>query len=126
MPITFQVDRQRRLVRFEASGELRTEEMRQALLGALGALGGETGYAVVSDHRQLVSPATPEQVREMVQILASDGGALRGSRVAMIVAQTASYGMMRMLGAYTGELGIDVGVFWNEQDAWQFLARPRD
>lgn len=79
-------------------------------------------YDVMSDQRDVVEPATPEQIRTLVAELMRLGG-MDGMRAAMIVGTDASYGMMRMMAAHTEALGIRVGIFREPAEARSFLER---
>jgi hypothetical protein len=79
-------------------------------------------YDVLSDQRDMVEPATPDQIRTLVGELFRLGG-VDGMRAAMIVGTDASYGMMRMMSAHTEALGIRVGIFREPAEARKFLER---
>lgn len=79
-------------------------------------------YDVLSDQRDVVEPATPDQIRSLVGELFRLGG-VDGMRAAMIVGTDASYGMMRMMSAHTEALGIKVGIFREPAEARKFLER---
>ena len=123
MPIRVNIDRAQRLIRFTVVGELVTSEMLSAVTSALRETEGESAYDILSDHQQIATPATPEQIRELVRLLAKQGEPHNGRRAAVVVSQAASFGMMRMLGARASGIGIDVGVFWTVEDALRFLDR---
>lgn len=79
-------------------------------------------YDVISDHREVAEPATPDQIRTLVAELMRLGG-VDGMRAATIVGTDASYGMMRMMSAHTEALGIEVGIFREPAEARKFLER---
>ena len=123
MPINAWVDEDDKLARFEIVGEWTTEEMIESVSGILAAIGARTGFDLLSDHRLIAEPATPEQIRALVGHLTRRGSALAGRRAAVVVGSEASYGMMRMLGAYTERIGIEVGIFTTLPDALTWLQR---
>lgn len=79
-------------------------------------------YDVMSDQRDLVEPATPDQIRTLVAELMRLGD-VEGMRAAMVVRTDASYGMMRMMSAHMEALGIEVGIFREPAEARKFLER---
>lgn len=101
-----------------------TDEMEDCVEGALLAIKGETGWDLLSDNREIGTPATPAQIKKLLWLLSRDGTALRGRKAATVVSQAASFGMMRLLGAHASGLDIEVGVFWKMEDAMEFLGRP--
>jgi len=125
VPITTVVDPKKRLVRFTIRGVMDSDEMLASVDKALAQLDDKGGYDILSDHRLVDKPATPEQVKLLMAHLAVNGQRLRGARCAVIVGNEASYGMMRMMSVRAEQLGIDVGVFRELEAALQFLG-PRD
>ena len=111
MPISVSVCHVRRLIHFTLSGGLDTAEMLLAVDDALGQLDGGV-YDVLSDHRAVTTPATPEQVKAVIDRLKPAAKALEGRRGAIVVSNDTSYGMMRMFSAHAEYgLGFAVQVF---------------
>lgn len=123
VPIKTVVDDKQRLVHFELSGDLVTDEMLAAVDEAYEQVPEGEVYDVLSNNRALNAPATPAQIKALVGRLAEHGKRVEGSRCAVIVGHVASYGMMRLMGAHTESLGIEVGAFWKMEDALAFLDR---
>ena len=120
MPIETQLDHERRLVTFTVTGTLDTKEMVEAVRATFGQRTPAVVYNVLSDNRAVDEPAKPEQIKVLVAELMRHG-AVDGMRAAMLVATDASYGMMRMMSAYTEPLGIHVGIFRDTDAARAFL-----
>lgn len=120
LPISFQLDEVEKILHFRVVGEWSTDEMLESVSAGLDAIRGTTGYAVLSDHTGIGSPATPEQISRLVDVLAGTKE-LSGCRAAVVVAKPASYGMMRIFSARTEPLGIDLRVFWDRDEALRFL-----
>lgn len=118
------VDSDARLIRFRIVGAWTTAEMIAAIQGTLDRIAGQDGYDLVSDHRQIGTPATPEQIRALVRLLAAEGSALRGRRAAVVVSTDASYGMMRMLGAHMDAHGLEISAVRSPEEAMAFVNRP--
>lgn len=123
MPIKAWIDEDQKLARFEIVGTWTTDEMVVSMNGVLDVIGGRTGFDLLSDHRRIDGPATPEQIRTLVTQLTRKGSALAGRRAAVVVGNEASYGMMRMLGVYTERIGIEVGIFNEIREALRWLHR---
>ena len=123
MPITHTVDRDRRRITFDVAGTLRIDEMLAAVDSALESAGAGT-YTVLSDHRQLLTAATTTQLHTLIAHLATHRAHLGDSRWGVVVAQPASFGMMRMLSVLAEEIPIEVGVFKDLTAASEWLDLP--
>lgn len=117
VPICCSVDHESRLISFTVSGTITADEIVDAIDSVLPQLDSCCDYDVISDHRELQTPATPAQITRLVEHLVTHGQRLHGRRAAIIVASEASYGMMRMLAVRAEKAGILVGVFWDLQTA---------
>ena len=124
MPIDLEVDDTAGLIRFRIDGDVTTAEMLRALRDA--RLRAERGrrYVVLSDHRAIGQPIAPDQLRTVIAEISHPEAPWRGSDVAVVVGQQASYGMMRALAVHAERFGIRVGVFWEEAEARRFLELP--
>jgi hypothetical protein len=118
-----EADKPNRLIRLELDGELDTKEMLAGVEEVLRLMGGQPGYDFLSDHRKLTKPATADQIKAVLARLGEKGDLMKGSKFAVIVGQGASYGMMRLMGVHAINLGIEVGVFWTQEEALKFLGR---
>ena len=121
MPIRTSVDPETQIVQFTLSGTLETSEMLGALDEALAQIDDQGGWDVLSDNRAVTTPATPEQIKALVEHLAKHGQKLHGCRCAVVVSSEASYGMMRMLAVRAEQVGILVGIFWDVPTAMALL-----
>ena len=120
MPIETTLDHERRLVTFTLTGTLETKEMLAALATAFAQRKPGVVYNVMSDNRAVDVPATPDQIKTLVAELMRQS-TVDGMRAAMVVGTDASYGMMRMMSAYTEPLGIRVEIFRDTEAALAFL-----
>ena len=103
-------------------GRLDTDEMLATVQSCFAQREPGVVYDVISDQRDVVEPATPDQIRALVGELMRQPG-VDGMRAAMLVGTDASYGMMRMMAAHTEALGIRVGIFREPAEALEFLKR---
>ena len=120
MPIETKLDHERRLVTFTVTGMLDTQEMLDAVDQTFGQRKSGVVYNVLSDTRAVTEPATPDQIKSLVGQLMRHA-MVDGMRAAMVVGTDASYGMMRMMSAYTEPLGIHVGIVRDTEAAAEFL-----
>jgi hypothetical protein len=120
VPIETTLDHEGRLVSFRVTGALDTKEMLDAVEKTFGQRKPGVVYNVLSDTRAVAVPATPDQIKSLVAELARHG-TVDGMRAALVVGTDASYGMMRMMSAYTEPLGIHVGIFRDTDAARAFL-----
>ena len=121
MPIDLRLDHTAGLIHFRIAGEVTTADMLRALRDA--RLGAERGrrYVVLSDHCAIGRPIAPDEMRTVLAEISHPDAPWRGSDVAIVVGQQASYGMMRALAVHAERFGIRVGVFWDEEGAREFL-----
>lgn len=125
MPIRFSLDEQQHLLRFELTGEWDTAEMLAVTHEAYAAASRHHGFDILSDNRGNASPATPEQVRKLAELMVREGAMFSGRRAAIVVDSLASYGMIRVLAARAAPLGLDVRAFFSMDEAMSFLREPR-
>lgn len=124
MPVTWVVDRERRLVRTTVTGTVATEEF----LPYLEALDtdGLIGWPQIVDARGAVIRITPEDVRRFVFLI--DGLRARHgvSRTAFITDDDATYGMLRMYSALGESTDPGFAVFRRvaEGEAWVAPGAP--
>jgi hypothetical protein len=121
--IKIEADGTDHLIRMELDGDVDTKQMLEGVEEILRLIDGKRGYDFLSDHRKITTPATAEQIKAVLARLGEEGDLLKGSKFAAIVGHGASYGMMRLMGVHAADLGIEVGVFWNKEDALAFLGR---
>jgi hypothetical protein len=123
MPITHVVDTERRVLVFAVTGTVSTAEMLAAVDAAVA--GVDAGrYRVLSDHRGLTTPSTTAQLEALIAHLTKFRAIFGGSRWAVVVAQPASFGMMRMLSVLAERIPIRVEVFTDLAAAQAWLETP--
>ena len=121
MPTHIAVDHERRIASVEVTGHLEIAEMLGTVDEVARQIAGNPGYSVLSDHRALETPLTPEQATQLLAHLSVSGGALIGAKWAIVVSKPASYGMMRLLSARAEELPMSVQAFWDRDEATAWL-----
>lgn len=118
MPVTYVVDRERRLVRAKASGTMTSEEFRPHLEAL--DVEGLIGWPQIIDAREAAIRITPEEVRRFVFLI--DGLRARHghSRTAFITDDDSTYGMLRMYAALgeAADPGFAVFRTMAEAEAW--------
>jgi hypothetical protein len=124
MPVTYSVDVTRRLIRFTLSGTVTPDEMVAALDRAVNEAGAGR-FLVLSDHRALTTPATTAQLQDLVGRLTRYREHVGGSRCAIVTAQPASFGMMRMFSVLAEAVPVEVDVFSDVADAERWLGLPQ-
>ncbi len=124
MPITHTVEPENCLVKLCVSGRLTVVESLAAVDEVVADPLFEPGYGILSDHRAIEEPATPELIRAMIGHMQARAAALGAARMAVIVSHPASFGMMRMLQARAEGIGLPVRIFKDETAARRWLATP--
>ena len=116
MPIAFRVDEADRIVYADITGALEAADMVAGVVDVAALLADRPGFAVVTDQRGVLQPATRAQIDAVVDALTRRAAVFAGRRWAIVTASPASYGMMRALGVYAERIPIAVAVF-REVDA---------
>lgn len=126
MPISHVVDRESRLIRAKVWGEFTVAEVLATVTGAAGEA-GTPGYNIISDHTEVLVPATRLHVEGLTMVMTTLRAVFAGSRWAVVVSNPTSYGMMRMLAVYLEEVPVELRVFTDavEAEAWVMVeSRP--
>ena len=121
MALHYEVLEDTQLVRIHISGAPTSEQMLHLVDEILADTRLHTGFALLSDHREIDHPATPEQVKAILARVASHANERAPSRMAVLVATSASYGMMRMMSATAAPTGFEVQPFYEEVVALAWL-----
>ena len=113
-------------MQFTVRGTMETREMLDAVSNAAAQLERDVMYQVLSDSRDVTTPITPMQTKDLIARLRETGMTNQVRRAAVVVGNEASYGMMRLLGARAEPLGVEIGVFWTLEEALAFLSLPSE
>lgn len=124
MPIESYVDEGRRRIVATVSGSFTLAEILDAIDRSVRDPRFRPGFAVLSDHRTVEEPLTPEQAGRMVDHLESLAELMAGSRWAVVTSKAASYGMLRMVSALVKHIPMEVQVFSSLEEAEAWLASP--
>jgi hypothetical protein len=125
MPITYQIDAERRLIRTVAAGDVTLEEV----LGHLRDVEADPGLPAdangLADLRECTSLLTTEQVVSIEPALRRLGGKMRLGACALVASRDALYGMLRMFEMLSESQFAAIRVFrrLDEAEAW---LRSRD
>lgn len=125
MPSTEAIDHDLRVVRITITGGLTAAEMIESADRVAALIGPRVGYSVVSDHRGVTTPATPQQLEVLVDHLSRRVPAVHRQKWAIVTASPASFGMMRMFSVLAERIPIRVAVFLDPIEAMTWLATPR-
>ena len=121
MPITFQIDRGAGVVRTKLSGQFSAAEVtayRDQLLSDPDYRPGMLGFV---DCREIESLPSADTLQLLALEIARRQDAVGATRVAVVVASEAAYGLMRMYEVYTAATSIKVKVFREEATALAWL-----
>lgn len=122
MPIRMWVDGPARLIRGELWDDFDMDAVRAAVDAVLSDPAFESGFDVLTDHTRLTRFLTAEEARAVAGHLATHRERLAGARWAIVTANPASFGMMRVLGALLEDSGIQVRPFTDAAAAEAWLA----
>jgi hypothetical protein len=121
MPIDVSIDTHRRRAQIVIRDRVEIEEIISTVdqIALDPAFGPD--FAILSDHRDVIEPLTPEQARTMVQRLEHHGEIMRGRQWVAIVDSPASYGMMRLMSARVDGLAIRIDIVDSPEEADRLL-----
>lgn len=127
MPITWEIDYERARVFALVAGAVDLADMRATLVACMTDPRLAAEFSVLSDHRRIERPMTPQQLDGLLFEMERVPERARGIRWAIVTGQSASYAMMRLLSA-TAELrvGMRVGVFLDMEEAERWLDDDAD
>jgi hypothetical protein len=125
MPITYTIDPLRQRVDAVAAGKVSIQEAIGMFDALVHAPDLRPGFVILSDHRRLDRPFSPEEVHRLTDWMEEHASALYPTRWAAVVSRPTSFGLMRMLSARAKlTAGIDVEVFLDFHAADEWLAAP--
>ncbi len=119
MPISYTIDSDQGVVYALVEGTFTLEEMLSTIGKVVQDPKFRKGFAVLSDHRSIVSPATTNQVQSLVRH-ARQFEILAGTKWAIVTTNDLSFGMMRMFSALAETIPMRIEVFrdYDEALAW--------
>ena len=125
MPVTYEIDATRRLVRASAKGIVTYAELAQHV--AEEERDEALGLAEVIDARGATTDLTSDQVRSLVTLTDALVRKGRFGALAIVTDNDVAFGMARMYQILVGELPVEIGVYRELGDALAWLdAAGRD
>jgi len=124
MPVKTTVDKSSRRVSIHVSGAVAVMEVIAAVDAVIKHPDFGPGFEILSDHRDVEIPLTPDATKSWLGHLERAAEKVRGCRWAAVATNPASYGMMRMLSVLIKELLV-LEVFETMEDAERWLATSR-
>ena len=124
MPVAYRIDTPRRLIRAKIEGNLTAADMLLCVNEIAPEL-GRNKFDMLSDHREIATPATREQLEMLVARLSTMRATLAGMNWAVVVGKPSSYGMMRMLRVLAQRVPIRVEIFESVSEAEIWLDAVR-
>jgi hypothetical protein len=121
MPIDLQLDKTNDVIYRTVTGRVSADELLENLECTRNHPDYHPGMASLSDMRDYVHQATNADIRRIAQFFTEHLEDIRGSRAAIVVSKTASYGMSRMLQSYLEGAPLSVLVTYDLAEAKQWL-----
>ena len=130
MPITFQIDHERRIVFARGLGILSDEDVFDYQQGVW-SREDTRGYSEMMDMRAVEQIALPsmDRVRDLANLSAEMDAGSKGSKFAIVASSDLAFGLGRMYEAYRGmnpRSGKEVRVFRSPEDALKWLEEGSD
>jgi hypothetical protein len=120
MEPTYTFEEDGRLLRLTYADTPTLEEWSAAMMAIMADPGCHPGLCVLMD-RTSAGPPTTEFLRGLAAFVDEHRDVVRGWSVAMVVADTASYGMARMGQALLARAGVSFEIFQTPADAEGWL-----
>jgi hypothetical protein len=79
------------------------------------------GMKNLTDLREYVHGATKEDMARLAEHIIGHSGATRGTKAALVVSSTVSYGMARMLQTHLDDLPAQIAIFYDIDEAKRWL-----
>ena len=124
--LSYSIDPMNHIVEFHFMGSPSFEEWVLVIYAVLSDRSFQSGYGFLSDRRGMSDLPTTEEVRSVIGFLRKHYTAIRARRWAILVSDTASYGMARMTQQLGHELPFPIEVFTDEAKARRWLSEGRD
>ena len=128
MGIRHWIEKDRRRVRAELTGNSSLEEMLGTITGAVEDPDFEPGFDVLSDHSGVGQPLTTPQAHELSRVLERLSRHWAGTRWAVVTTKPASIGMIRMLAVLSERVPMTIRTFRacaRPSSGWPGRASPR-
>jgi len=123
---SYSIDLMNHIVEFDFTGSPSFEEWASVVYAVLSDQSFQSGYGFLSDRRGITDIPTTEYVRSVIGFLRGHYTAIGARRWAILVSDTASYGMGRMTQQLGHELPFPIEVFTDEAKARRWLSEGRD
>ena len=121
MPITFWIEKEKRRIRAEVFGTISTEDILNAIKGAINHPDFKPGYNILSDHTRINEAITKAQVLTTAFNLKDFAKYVSGAKWAVVTSKQVSYGMMNMLSVYLEIIPMKLQAFYSFADAEKWL-----
>ena len=118
MPVTYSIDHARRLVTNLATGILSDDDMREAQAKMRGDPEWNACYSQLFD---LTAVSDVRISTDYLRAMAANTAFAPGARRALVVNKPVLFGLSRMYQVFLGDAGNDFGVFYNRQEAEDWL-----
>ncbi len=124
-PLEVQIDAPARLVHIRYLANPTFQQWADVMEGIFRDPAFQPGFGFLSDRRPVDEAPSTAYVREVSQFIIHHADRLRGSRLAMVAGNTATYGTARMSHAMIQSTGLEQAVFTDPAEALRWLNEPR-
>jgi hypothetical protein len=121
MPVTFHIDKKTGLLLRKVEGEVGPTEMIASLEASMRHPDFRPGMDSLTDMREFAQKSDSADIRQFAGFLLDQIDLVAGTRAAVVVSRTVDYGFTRMLQALVDVPGISVAVFYDIDEAEQWL-----
>jgi hypothetical protein len=120
MSILIRVDESQDLLSATLLGPVSVQSFIEELEHTLSSADLSAGFNALIDMREVVHSVSGDDVGKLARHL-SEHPRLEGTRAAIVVTQTVTYGLMRMLQTHMDEAPMAVSVFYDLDEAKRWL-----
>lgn len=121
VPIEVSVDKQAGVIRRKYSGAVSGEEILASFAEVIGHPDYQPGVKSLMDFREYRHQLSSQDLRDVADFFIEHGETVKGAKAAVVVSQTVSYGLVRMLQAYLETFPVQLEVFFDMEEGERWL-----
>ncbi len=125
MSLDAYVDEERNYVIVTIKGDFTIKDIVRMITRAVNNPKCRPGFSILSDHTEVGTPITTEQVKGLMKHLSSLSDKMAGVRWAAFTTKPASFGMMRMVSTMAESVPMEVEVFSTKEEAENWLSTSK-
>lgn len=120
--IDCEIDDANNVVYTRVTGDVQSQQVVEKLSSLINDPSYRPGLNGLVDLRRSTTHSSTEDVRHIAELLIASRERIGQSRTAIVVADELAFGLTRMFEAYAEDSSINTRIFWNMDEAYDWLA----